>query len=344
MVRRVLLLAIVLCASCAAAQNRPIVSERFDLTDFAHNKKKGSEVGFSRSVDNLVLRDKAGTSTLAQIRAVVNGFPSSWETITGKPSSFPANHNRLLQVESNGQGQYASIATACSAATSGDLILLYPGEYTVANTITLTTGVSIMGFDPEKTIVKATGIGQEIFDAPGNQSISNLTILNLTNNAAATCLTKDSYSQSDLMIRNCVIRSDYGVGIDCYTSGTIAITNCTIISKLQAVYSNGTVLLRNCSISNRASGTPLITIYGPGSSWSIIDCSASGGSASYTVSLFDFVGNNSTAYCSNVLCINGITKAVAERTTTGNSIKYRGLAVSEFGSTHVSGTLIGDLP
>jgi hypothetical protein len=95
---------------------------------------------------------------------------------------------------------YTTIAAALAAASSGDVILIYPSTYAESN-LTLVNGVNLVGTDPDQCIISVADAANPIINSAVNCAISNLTIWNTNAGAPAIKVTANT-----LTIRNCNIK------------------------------------------------------------------------------------------------------------------------------------------
>jgi len=126
-------------------------------------------------------------------------------------------------VNPNGQGDFTTIASALTAATSGATIYLYPGTYT--ENPTLKAGVNLVAFDADALTPNVTINGKCTFTGAGTVSISGVQLktnsdyfLEITGSAASV-----------VQLSNCYLNCLNNTGIH-YTSSSsssgIQIANC----------------------------------------------------------------------------------------------------------------------
>jgi len=74
-------------------------------------------------------------------------------------------------------GPFLTIGEAINNATTGDTILIYPGEYEEAIPLTVPTGVTIRGVDIRNVIIKPdSNTGEDVFLLNGETTIEDITI------------------------------------------------------------------------------------------------------------------------------------------------------------------------
>jgi hypothetical protein len=184
---------------------------------------------------------------------------------------------------------YSTIQAAISAASPGDIVYVCSGTY--YENVTISKSLTVIGEDPEITIIDGGGTGQVItasgsWTAPGPSfTLEGLTITN--------GLSGGSFDQQ-------------GAGINCYYSGPGVIRNCRIIDNSSTWFGGGIFIynlgrhnitdfrIENCLIANNYAGS-----YGGGiacytkSSPSIINCTIVDNSAWYDVEDDVWVFHNS---------------------------------------------------
>lgn len=165
------------------------------------------------------------------------------------------NNDNVTTVMQGGGGDYDSIADAVSAATDGDVIVVYPGTYTEPIEAWGKT-IDIIGIDKASCIIKnSTGNYSTPAIEIDSGRIANLTIV--SDAASPTCTPSDT---SDYML-------DYSIHADnSHASGkTLIIEDCIIRNNHRAalgigLYQDNTVVVRNCDVW---SGKPPADISNP---------------------------------------------------------------------------------
>jgi Right handed beta helix region len=98
---------------------------------------------------------------------------------SGTLFALPAHSATLCVKPSGGSGCYPKIAAAVAAATAGDTILVSPGEYD--ESVVIGKSLSLIGRDPESTVIDATGLANGIFiDGIDNTGLSAVVVSGFT--------------------------------------------------------------------------------------------------------------------------------------------------------------------
>lgn len=174
----------------------------------------------------------------------------------------------------------AALNTALATATSGDVVTLSSGTYTLDSGTTIAEGVTIQGGGTDNTtiVVPATTSGSNttglVIENEG-VTISDVTL------EANSSITSNNYcgvvaiKSGDVTLDNVEITvtnsAASAVVISSFDSGTVTISNSTISVKSRAIFivdgADGTVVIDNCDITgiytfnvNSASSTNLVMI------------------------------------------------------------------------------------
>lgn len=159
-------------------------------------------------------------------------------------------------VDKNGHGDFTTIASAISAASSGDTVFIRPGTYT--EDITLKAGVNLTSFDTFSTN-NVIVVGNCTFSGVGSVGLAGLSLTSNGSNA----LTLSGSSASNLSLTDCSLLSANGTAIS-YTcssgSSSIKLIDCNgdISDGVSAIYSMsgaGSIGFNFCSFSNSSSST-----------------------------------------------------------------------------------------
>jgi len=119
---------------------------------------------------------------------------------------------------------YLTFSKAFSVASSGDIVQLLPGNYTVSSTLNVSVGVSINGTDSSKTTITSNVVGgnamllRSVEGTNGNQKLSNF---KLTTTSFATLTGIDIIGRSNVTVDHVTIRDFHGNGV--FFSGTSSI-------------------------------------------------------------------------------------------------------------------------
>lgn len=119
-----------------------------------------------------------------------------------------------------GQGNYTTIATALTAASSGQTILIKPGTYT--ENITLKAGVNLAAFDADALNGNVTIAGTCSFSSAGTVDISGI---RLQTNGATNLLSITGSAASIINLKNCFIDCTANTGISYTTASTSSSIN-----------------------------------------------------------------------------------------------------------------------
>jgi hypothetical protein len=124
---------------------------------------------------------------------------------------------------------FPTIATAITAASAGDTILLYPGTYSGA--VTLSKAITLAGLDPLTTIITDSTNSAPTIDVTADGArLQNLTITHTGAGTTAGVLATDNAS---LVVENCIITKSSGAastsyGFWMYGAGSARLTNTRI--------------------------------------------------------------------------------------------------------------------
>lgn len=165
-----------------------------------------------------------------------------------------------LIVGTSGHANYLTIASALTAATSGDTIFILPGTYT--ENLTLVAGVNLTAFGCDASL-NGTGhviiSGNCTFSGTGSVTISGIQLQ--TNSAAA--LTVSGSSASVVNLNNCYLNFTNATGISYSSSSSssrININNCfgdlgTTGIAFHSMSSTGTLYYYFCQFFNTGAST-----------------------------------------------------------------------------------------
>jgi len=210
-------------------------------------------------------------SRVVTLEAVPKGFGRTIrvDSINGSDSTGTRNGLAFLTIAG---------ALAATGLTSGDIILIYPGTYTISTTIAIPTGVSIVGIDRNNVIINWTGItvSSTMVTMSSNSKLQSLTLV-MTSITANVSLTGISITDTNASIDDVTITTDNSGSsgtMNNYTllsSGTTTlpgnyqypIRNSEFICKSTAagtkrallVDGNNTIFAKNCQFfASRAAG------------------------------------------------------------------------------------------
>jgi hypothetical protein len=173
----------------------------------------------------------------------------------------------------NVPSQYATIAAAVSAASSGDTIMLAPATYSASGDLNLHIGESITiesSGGATSTIINCGGRNDFIEEVNANNltlTIQGLTILNCGDEV----LDFGGSSGSSFNVNDCTFTNNNGGDIiDTDEAGNLTVTNCTFNNNSNSegclFASPGSTTLTNCTFSNNVlvsySNSATLTISG----------------------------------------------------------------------------------
>lgn len=113
------------------------------------------------------------------------------------------------------RGTYSTIATALTAAVSGQTIFIRPGTYT--EDITLKAGVNLVGFTGDGLTPEVTIVGKATFAAAGTTTVSNIRLQ--TNSDFFLVISGNAASIVNL--QSCYLNCSNNTGIS-FTSGSVS--------------------------------------------------------------------------------------------------------------------------
>mgnify|MGYP001562628384 CR=1 FL=1 len=124
------------------------------------------------------------------------------------------NITKIRIVDTNGRGEYGTIADAAAASSSGDTILVSPGIY--AETVIIPVNVSLIGYGQEISIISVS-VDDTILTLSGNNYVSGLSVDNTfpTGENPAVAIGGTS-TASNVIIKDVSIRGD----VDAVSIGT----------------------------------------------------------------------------------------------------------------------------
>ena len=160
-------------------------------------------------------------------------------------------------VAKDGNGDFLTIATALTAAVSGDTIFIRPGTYT--ENLTLKVGVNLTAFDCDAITPNVIITGKATFTAAGTVSISGIQLT--TNSDFLLAVTGSAASIVNL--KNCNLNCSNNTGISFTSSSGSAQINCyqctgnlgTTGIGLYSSSSAGEIQLLYCQFSNSGAST-----------------------------------------------------------------------------------------
>ena len=167
-----------------------------------------------------------------------------------------------LIVGTSGKANYLTIATALTAASSGDTIFILPGTYT--ENLTLKAGVNLTAFQCDSSL-NATGVviisGNATFTGTGSVTISGIQLQ--TNSAAL--LTVSGSNASIVNLNNCYLNCTNNTGItfsSSNASSAILLLNCngnlgTTGIAIHTMSSIGTMEYSYCNFGNRGGSSTI---------------------------------------------------------------------------------------
>jgi hypothetical protein len=159
-------------------------------------------------------------------------------------------------------GTHTTIASAITAASSGDTIFIRPGSYT--ENLTLKAGVSLTAFTGDGMVPTVTIIGTCSFAAAGSAAINNVRMQ--TNGAAILSVTGSE--ASDVYLNNCDLNCTDNSGItfsSSSSSASVTLTNCTGNLATTGINyfdcsSAGALSLSQCVLSNTGGSSTANTL------------------------------------------------------------------------------------
>ena len=154
-----------------------------------------------------------------------------------------------------------TIGAAISAAASGDVILVWPGDY-VENVSFGSKSLTMIGMGPKTKIVPATGNGVSVHDYSGLQ---NLIVESLGSDAKAVV----GSNKTNIKIVDCDLYGNYA-GLYADNADSLMLDRCRIRGQREAAYLSaaGRVFADECSLTalgTYGTGADCYGINGPGS-------------------------------------------------------------------------------
>ncbi|MCK5548634.1 MAG: hypothetical protein KAI64_06440, partial [Thermoplasmata archaeon] len=183
----------------------------------------------------------------------INGNMDILDTAFGAEHESDGSHTYLnpenvLRVGVSGC-PYTSVQTALNAASSGDIVLVYPGTYD--ERVVIGDGVSLVGVHRDSCVISNATTSQTLVTMNSNSCISNLTleITGMYNNGVVT--------SDNCVIKNCkisaeasqVLSSTMGVKIG-GPNQTVRIRSCEIFGQYHGVYCTPTYANVNLYLDN----------------------------------------------------------------------------------------------
>lgn len=209
-------------------------------------------------------------------------------------------------VDATGKGDFTTIASALTAASSGQTIFIRPGTYT--ENLTLKAGVNLSAYSSDATTPNVTIVGNCTFTAAGTVSINGIRLQ--TNSNFLLSVTGTAASIVNLI--NCYLNCSNNTGISYTTTSASSVINCyscngnlgTTGIAYFAHSSAGLLNLFNCFLQNTGNSTTSSTI--SAGKLQILNCplffnaiTTSGSSALITVQYSQINGNNSSGIVQN---------------------------------------------
>lgn len=159
-------------------------------------------------------------------------------------------------VDTNGHGDFTTIASALTAASSGQTIFIMPGTYT--ENLTLKAGVNLVAFNADAFTPNVTIVGKASFSAAGTVSISGIKLQ--TNSDFFLSMTGSN--ATNVYLVNCYLNNSNNTGIN------YAVTNvsaglfifacwgdCGATGTLFTSSSTGTLRIHNTTVDNSGGST-----------------------------------------------------------------------------------------
>jgi len=145
---------------------------------------------------------------------VVEKVPAA--VLTAVPSPTPDLSPVTVQVNADGSGDYATLHDAVVAVPAGSSINLGAGVYTLPETLKIEKTLSILGVDPQQTIIRGAVENGAIIDfqGPGTFAFYNITIEDTGSDTGIGLLIEDG---EEIHVKNCRFN---GGAIDEHTAGT----------------------------------------------------------------------------------------------------------------------------
>lgn len=142
---------------------------------------------------------------------------------------------------------------ALTTAKEGDVVIMKAGTYTITGTITIPSGVTVMGDEGKEVIIHQNSAGQDdIFNCVGDVVIRNITFESNRKGYAVAGSTKDHDTDGDITIIDCVfkgIAAEKNWGVYKNLNGNLTIQNCTFDNYNNAI----------CGVNNGGDSKTIIT-------------------------------------------------------------------------------------
>ena len=226
------------------------------IANFASIEGIASENLLDKSADEVVsgswrfckdVRFQGDIATSGTIRAL-NGFIG-----LGKA--------KTIAVAKSG-GDFDDIHDAVAASSAGDVILVFPGTYTVSSSININKNITVAGVDRKACIIErehassaevAYDDGVFLFSAglPDGARLANLTIKNTGNSTGTYATPAVIATDGNNHIQNCYIGGNGGSDILCFLGSSVV--SCDMVTVEQYKY------LSNASPIIRARGSAFLT-------------------------------------------------------------------------------------
>lgn len=211
----------------------------------------------------------AGSSnTIAQVSPSTAGYvltsngPINFPTYQAPAVTTDLHTAKFIVGNTSNGANYSTIASAITAASSGDTIYIQTGTYT--ENLTLKAGVNLASFDCDSLNGNVTVIGKMTFTAAGTVDISGIRLTT----SSDFCLAITGSAASIVNLRNCYINCVDNTGIS-YTSssgssalnlygcnGNLATTGITLFAKS----ASGIMTMYYCNFDNTGNSSTVSTI------------------------------------------------------------------------------------
>lgn len=262
---------------------------------------------------------------------------------------------KFIVSSSAANGTHTTIASALTAASSGDTIFIRDGSYT--EDLTLKAGVNLAAFSGGEDTPNVTIIGNATFTAAGTVAISNIRLQ--TNGAAFLTVSGSAASVVDLL--NCYVNCTNATGISHSSSSSssiITLLNCngdigTTGISLIASTSAGSVRLRYTRITNSGNSVTASTTTAGGISintcvLSLVFTSSSTGSidvqfsqlASSNTTIFTFNGTTAADQVENSVMNSGTASAISIGAGATGSVRNCRITSTNTNAITGAGTLV----
>lgn len=201
---------------------------------------------------------------------------------------------------------YTTIIGALADASAGDMIIIYPGTYTLSAPLTVSRAVKIIG-NGNPLIEFNAGSGQYVVNVTAAATLKGLNI-SMTGALGGGVL---KIASSNVIIEDCCIDNNGagGCGVKC-DSGSSIVKNCTIETGYGSGVSidGGTHIFRDCAITSVSYGVTLSDTAALTATF--VACEIIAGGSSSAIHLYD------TTYKHTIICRRCVLKKGATATYT----------------------------